>query len=519
MRNPTTIQRRVLCAIAAAMIVGSFALVASVVRADSEPAVVDEDLFTLHAVQYLYDRWPSDFSETASMVAQLRAIDRCIGRLKAGAEVRKADSQIIDSIDDCRAKVVAYQTYLRDTGAIAADTSIAADRDTTASVQAALKAGVEVGQAASDGGYSDRQSAGAGLIVGIAALAIDSANREQRREAARQQQQDAADEALNRACDDIVERNKLRAEKIETAKGWTSGSAGLDGFVSKSMHDLKVRRPDDLFLEVENAAIREENETAESVHNDSETCVRCFQRVPKGSTYDVFRELFLNAGVQIGVQAAVMDLKDQSYTNGPSKYSPRALEMAEMYLALPYANASIGNYQLARAKAANGDLNGAINAANLVDKADRDSTYSYIYAKLMSMYGNTDNSLAWLRVAFADGHSGVAHARTSPDFANLREKLPTEFTELTTVKNSWSVTWGYQINNDQISLTNKSAFALTNVVLTPSITSSGYPDWSKKLQCDRIDPGETYTWKLGVSEITSRGDDYKSEASLDCDQD
>jgi hypothetical protein len=56
------------------------------------------------------------------------------------------------------------------------------------------------------------------------------------------------------------------------------------------------------------------------------------------------------------------------------------------------------------------------------------------------------------------------------------------------------------------------------VSLGVTISSTGYNDWSKELTTDRIDPGQSVTWKLGVSEIRSRGNDASGNATLNCDQ-
>jgi hypothetical protein len=481
-------------------------------------AAVDEDLFTLHTLQDLYFTWPTGSGGTDSLVSRLRRIDATLSRLKAAATVRQADTNLLGAIEDFRSRVRAYEQYLRSVGAIHEQTRIAAGADAVQTIHQAYKVGVAAGDLAVQSGYTEGQSAGTAGLVAFGAALIDGQLRSQERTAIERTRIDAANDTLRRECEDLFNQTKARISQLSTQKKWSTGAAGLDGFTARSWTTIIERRPNDLFAKVRRAAIPGENETQEAVFADAQVCVAAARQVPAGEAYDEFRGMFMATAVDRAAYAAVLGLKDGCYSSAPSKHAEGAAAIVREFMSLPAADASFGNYHLARIRAASGDVPGAIAAANAVDSSHRDLRFKFYYAKLASMVGDCKCSLDWLRSAFASGHEMVKHARTSPDFKNLRDAFPNEFLELTTVKSTWSIGWGFRIDNDTITLTNKSAFPLTNVALVPEVTCPGYADWSQRLTCDRLAPGDSVTWKVGVAGISARGDSYRSTATLYCDQ-
>ena len=479
---------------------------------------VDEDLFTLHTLQDLYFSWPDGSGGTDSLVSRLRRIDATLSRLKAAATVRQADTNLLGSIEDFRSRVRAYEQYLRSVGAIHEQTRIAAGNDAVQSIQRAYKIGVAAGDWASQSGYTEGQSAGTAGLVAFGTALLDSQQRSQERAANQQARLDAANNTLRRECEDLFNQTKARISQLSSQKNWPTGTAGLDGFTAPSWTTIINRRPNDLFAKVRRAAIPGENETMDAVLADAQVCVTAARQVPAGDAYDEFRGRFMATAVDRAAHAAVGGLKDGCYSHAPSKHAKEAAAIVREFMTLSAADSSFGNYHLARILAASGDVPRAIDAANAVDPSHRDIRFKFIYAKLASMAGDSKCSLDWLRAAFASGHEMVQHARTSPDFKNLRDTFPNEFLELTTVKSTWSIGWGFRINNDTVKLTNNSAFPLTNVALVPKVTCPGYADWSQRLTCARIEPGESVTWEVGVAGISARGDNYRSTATLYCDQ-
>jgi hypothetical protein len=113
------------------------------------------------------------------------------------------------------------------------------------------------------------------------------------------------------------------------------------------------------------------------------------------------------------------------------------------------------------------------------------------------------------------GFNQIAFARKDPDLAWMRETEATRFAAVTQVNFEWTFHWGVLFLSDDIVLTNKSPFAITNVKVTPRVKFTSDPDWEQTFQVDRIEPGQTYTWQTRIS---PRAADRSSEASLSCDQ-
>ena len=124
-----------------------------------------------------------------------------------------------------------------------------------------------------------------------------------------------------------------------------------------------------------------------------------------------------------------------------------------------------------------------------------------------------DDSLEALQEAFELGWYDVAHANNDPDLDNLRAQRPKEYAALTEVKWAWRINYG--VFNDDIILTNNSAFALTDVELQVNI-QNGQQQWAPKCEIEYLPPGATYTWENIVS--VPNNSNTKTTATLVCDQ-
>lgn len=87
----------------------------------------------------------------------------------------------------------------------------------------------------------------------------------------------------------------------------------------------------------------------------------------------------------------------------------------------------------------------------------------------MQLTGDASNvATGNLRAALSKGspsgfHASVRRARTDPNLADVRRLRGEALTDLTKVKYTWDIDWG--ILNDDVMLTNGSAFPITDVVL------------------------------------------------------
>jgi hypothetical protein len=140
--------------------------------------------------------------------------------------------------------------------------------------------------------------------------------------------------------------------------------------------------------------------------------------------------------------------------------------------------------------------------------------FFYLTATLATYTGEFELALRALDHAIVRGFNEIAYLSHDPRLSRLREKKPKEFKEITTPKSEWRIVYG--IFSDDITLTNKSKFPLTNVELNVRLEQDTRV-WPLELKTDTILPGATYTWSNVVAIPGSRL--TKSKAVLSCDQD
>jgi hypothetical protein len=135
-------------------------------------------------------------------------------------------------------------------------------------------------------------------------------------------------------------------------------------------------------------------------------------------------------------------------------------------------------------------------------------------AVLLSHANQHDSAMQWLAYALAASPDDIiGEVRTHPALAALRKAKPSAFIDLSTVKYEWNVAWG--ILNDDIVLTNKSAFPMTNIVFRPTINNAGKV-FTAQLKLSRLNPGESHKF---VDAIAVTGSKYDNTTStLACDQ-
>ncbi len=125
-----------------------------------------------------------------------------------------------------------------------------------------------------------------------------------------------------------------------------------------------------------------------------------------------------------------------------------------------------------------GKLEEALIQANEVSRLRHNSSgYAYNMACLLSCL-HKDESIQWSEYAVrSSGYNNIAFAKKDPDLAWMRRTEAARFEAVTQVAFEWRIDWG--LFSDDIVVTNKSPFAITNVKFTPTVKSTGYPDWQQ----------------------------------------
>jgi hypothetical protein len=164
-----------------------------------------------------------------------------------------------------------------------------------------------------------------------------------------------------------------------------------------------------------------------------------------------------------------------------------------------------------------GNLEEAIKCAEAADLKplfQKDWSFCLKMAQLKSLVDKPDDSLKWLTILVERfQYNDVYGLYSDADLKALRTAKPEEFDALLNVKTFWDIDFGWA--NDDILLTNKSRFPITEVLFKPRITS-GANEWNLNLQAKRINAGVTYKWENALSVPGSKTS--SRSATISCDQ-
>lgn len=475
---------------------------------------VDENLFLLRALAETYNRWPRAETDRQQLAAWIAWSRQRLVRVRAAIRVNGLDPDIGRLYDEGVQLLDRYQVFLEALGAIEKQTHDQAGTDALASIWKGYQSGTEAEDSARRKGASKDAAGDAGALSGIVAGVGEAVTRSQQRSAAEQ----AAIAEEQRKIAGVLSATDASAvavaDKLARKYGWPRAEAGFDGFQSASLNEHVKRRPRDPFALAWMATTRVKNETAADVMRDANACVRAAELVPEGRAYDMYRVDFIADATELALTAVTKEIA--SYTAGPSASTPRALEIAQTYLAIdPDDPSGRAHVQLARALALSHRYDEAVTAANAaVDKWRDDVSFRYRYARLMSLTNRLDVAEQWLVGAFNAGWSNIGYVRTDPDLAAFRNARAQRFAELTTPRLESRVEFGL-IWDDAV-IVNRSAFDLTNVHAKVFIRK-GQQTWNPEVVCDRVRPGESCR-KVSFGSIP--GDAYdEMRLSFTSDQD
>ncbi len=463
---------------------------------------VDEQLFLSYAVEDVLERWPSNATDAQllPLSAELRALSDYIVSSKQPLELRTM-------VETALSLPASYSSYLAELYSI---DSALRQRETAERIDS-VKTGLDVAEKLHklSGSTDEERSNFWPLLVGGVTGLVDDDNNSKARSADKQRLVTAANARWNARVKAAYEALRQQARALGHNKGWAERECP---FGQAILADLIEQREHDPFVSVRYAAIRPEDESPEAVMSDARRCVAALSNVPDGTRYDGYRARFLSTAGQLAALATSREWFEVTDYQRPTPSSQEAVAICKKRLEYPGAT-DRDRYNLAKALNFKGLHKEALKVASECTQLFNDPGFAYDLACLLSLNGDTAQSLSWLGRALANGHTGVNWARRDPDLRRLRRLEADAFDSLTKVEFSWQIEWG--VLNDDIALTNKSAFALTNVVLRPSIMLDDRV-WSPTLSVERLSPGEVYRWTNAISVPGSRYDE--ATASLSCDQ-
>jgi tetratricopeptide (TPR) repeat protein len=338
----------------------------------------------------------------------------------------------------------------------------------------------------------------------------------------------AEEQRLNDQFTATLERSRQRFVDLARAKGWGNQEIGWNlspdhlqavmrlyaqGDVKGIMAEVsrqRTARPYDPFIGLEHNVLQAlqniDNATAlDRLSADSYSLMRL---IPAD---DVYSEYKLQAVLQAALLASAAREAERKSGASPrsSERSRRAVELWEEGHRLQSSDPS-GHVRFYRAMAyaSDGDPAKALRELGSISKLlKEDGDFLYACSWILCLYGDYDKSLKFLNLALRTDTQNLEEVRKNHNFADLRKHRQDEFQKLTTPQWTWNVKNGWIFAD--VSLTNNSAFTLTNVKLV-----SATDGWNPDLTVEFLRPGETKTWRW----VSQPPADKRATASLKCDQ-
>ena len=444
---------------------------------------VDERLFLLLALEDTYQRWPNSQTDRQQLAAWIAWTRQRTTRVRAWIRANGIDADVGRLYDDCLSLLDTYEAFLANVGAIEKQTSDQAGRDALAAIWKGYQAGSAAQESAVRRGASEDSASGERNVTFLISGFAEAYTRSMQRDAAQKAAFDAEQRRLTNAWTMTSANAEAVADKLTKKYGWTPGEAGFDGYRAGDWNDYFKHRPRDPFVRLRFATTRVKDEKPAAIMQGADTCISAAELVPAGKVYDPYRADFLAEAANLALLAT--SAQSTSYSAGPGIFGARVLRISRTYLAFDPIDASgRGHMFLARALAFSHRFTEAVAAANAARKTwDQDAGFRYRYARLMSLTNQLDAAGNWLASAYLAGISTVEFVRADPDLQNFRVGRPERFAELTTPRLTYDVVFG--VFNDDIVLTNQSAFDLTNVKAQVFIRK-GQRTWSPEVTCDVI---------------------------------
>lgn len=498
---------------------------------DIKPAAnVDERLFILRVLETLYETWPSDISDPNVFVAAvtehrttaIRMREHC-RREMLGTDLEACFNEFIESLD-------AYTDFLASIDQIKREVAEQAKKDQFNAGFTAGMSGASTYGAMRQGDYSSGQAAAFALFVGGVQYLVDSWEKADRRGAEERRAVSAAATALQDRITTSLVNAQAAARKLTESHGWGRSEAGFELDERRAAHvlqllddaniegllrvynDAVISRPRDPFVRLYRnlcRALADEGNVGATLRHALD-CLDTASLVPEGRIYDDYRAMCVAYAGFLALDARSYEIQRRINPFGSTAASQLAVSCFDWLIQ------NTGTFGASRAWSlmADGQLEAAFEqASHVLEMHKNDADFSYCYACLMSRMGKTKEAAMWLRAAIRSGFYNVAMAKTDPDLDNLRLERPGEFAEIIAVKSETTIHYG--LFNDDITLTNKSDFPITNVVLDLRLEQDGRV-WTRKLETDIIMPGQPYRWARVVSIPGNRLTSFS--ATLTCDQ-
>jgi hypothetical protein len=479
-------------------------------------ANVDENLFAMRVLAYIYTSWPDKTTSRKELSAWLTNTRSFTSGMQGTIRARGLDQNLATAYQSCLEYLSVTASYVAALDDIDSKASTQAGLDAFSSLWTAVNQGSDANDLAKKV-TSNENAANAGAVVGLIAGLADYSQRsaitDSKSKAAIADQQRRLEDSWNATW----RTTQVVARELSAKYGWPAGEVGFDGFQSPDLADSLRRYPRDPFIKAKYAQSLVATKDPSQIQQASYAYIQAAELVPAGDTYDDFRLQFMQDAALYAAEAAAVQAGGYGYSARPSM-GAYALRVARTYLTLdPQDSSGAGRVQLARSLGFVGRYSEAVDSATAAYKTNakwaENAAFCQRYAALLSLSGNASLAGNWLAQAYKDGFADIAYLRQTPDLASFRAAQPRQFAALTTLKWSWKIDFG--IFNDDVIVSNASPFDLTNVTVQVHI-QKGTQVWNRQMKCEVIHAGGGCK---ATNLVSIPGDSYDAaNASLSSDQ-
>lgn len=498
---------------------------------------VDERLFLVRLLEEIYSEWPRDTQNRL-------AVQKALGDLRYRASRHHEyigrhgfDPELKQGYEDVISAIESYTQFLARIGEIEAGAVARAEKEAAETGFNAGFAGGDTAFRLKDSGASGTNSLLAGAAVAGLSFLWEDYNKGKERDAAKQRAIDVSSRELNNTLSSYLARSQNMALELANRYSWTHGEGGFDRTSEENarweelvkandaagllrvMDRLRQTRAHDPFAQINYAyfASRQQGRTAKDLAADAQLCLTAAALVPANAMYDEYRGWCLYRAGDIANLASTVEIGRGSWARAFNATAAHAVGIWDACLRVT-PNDPTGELGERRAWALlqSGHLSEALEQARAVESVrNKDLRFAYNYSTILSCTGDTQKSFEWLNYAIRGlGYSNIKQAIQDPDLETMRKSKKAEFDDLVAIKIAWKLNYG--IFNDDVLLTNLSAFPLTNVVLSGRLSSQG-KYWSPQLKTVRLNPNQVTTWS-NVLSIPGSHADPASVFSCVCDQ-
>ena len=453
----------------------------------------DERLFLMNLLGHLYSELPADVSNPQTVQTTLGELRYEANRHYEDIKQKNLDDRLTSLYSDFLSAVDDYNALLVNYGKIESDAVARTEKESAESGFSAGFNGAESYADARDNGNSGSDALVQGAAVGIVEYLWDDYNKGKERDADKQQELQEANQEFRNKFSTYIARAQNAALDLSQKYSWEKGEAGFD--------DSQMNRPRDPFVLSQQAY--DYSSTNQITVTDMIACAnQCLNAaclVPSGDIYDEYRANFLWAAGDIASRASSKEIGNQSWGTAYNQTAASAVQVWKACLKFTSDPTGECREQMAWALMASGDLKEALNQANSIASLRQNSaSFSYNMACLESDLGDTDTAFKWFDYTVRTlGYNNITQAKIDPDLEAMRTEQKSRFDELVAV--NWTCGIGFGIFNDDVIVTNNSAFTLSHVVFNGTVTSSGSPQQIPELKVDQIAPGNFYKWVNAIS--------------------